>query len=174
MDKKRDGWFALFCTAEVPLDKINDILIQACDGAADAAMKKPWYFWLATGDFEEVQKPTKKPDGSDRLATEAPVKEHASPYLGKDLKTLAKELWDASDKAWLNRVYFAVMDNRTEEDGSLMLCHVEDDGTVDSLRAWPKHSSLYFRGMEAGSSTWDELKHSWEFHKEQDGKDVID
>lgn len=71
-------------------------------------------------------------------------------------------------------MYFAVIDERTAEDGSLMLCHVEDDGTVDSLRAWPKHSSLYFRGMEAGSGTWGELKHSWEFHKEQDGKDVID
>lgn len=156
------------------VQKINNILIQACDGAADAAMKKPWYYWLATENYEEVQKPTKRPDGSDRLATEAPIKEYTSLYLGKDLKTLAKELWDASDDAWLNRVYFAVMDERTKEDGSLLLCHVEDDGTVDSLRAWPKHSSLYLRGMEAGSGTWDELKHSWEFHKEQDHEDIID
>lgn len=137
-------------------------------------MKKPWYFWLATENFEELQKPTKRPDVSDRLATEAPIKEYNSPYLGKDLETLAKKLWDASDSAWLNRVYFAVMDERTKKDASLMLCHVEDDGTVDSLRAWPKHSSLYFRGMEAGSGTWDELKHSGEFHKEQHGEDIID
>lgn len=110
--------------------------------------------------FEEVQKPIKRPDGSDRLATEAPFKEYTSSYLGKDLETLTKELWDASGKAWLNRVYFAVMDERTTEDKSLMHCHVEDDRTVDSLRAWPKHTSLYFRGMKAGSDTWDELKHS--------------
>ncbi len=96
-------------------------------------MKKSLYFWLATENLEGAQKPTKRPDGSDRLATEASVKEYISPYLGKDLETLAKELWDVSDNAWLNHVYFAVMDERTEEDGWLMLCHVEDDGTVDSL-----------------------------------------
>jgi hypothetical protein len=80
----------------------------------------------------------------------------------------------ASDKAYLNRVYFAVMDERTKEDGSLMLCYADDRVAVDSLRAWPNNSSLYFRGMEASTGTWDELKHSWEFHKEQDGGDVID
>lgn len=52
--------------------------------------------------------------------------------------------------------------------------HGENDRTVDSLRVWPKHSSLFFRGIKAGSGTWDELKHSREFHKEQDGKDIID
>lgn len=55
-----------------------------------------------------------------------------------------------------------------------MLCYAEDRVAVDSLRAWPNNSSLYFRGMEASTGTWDELKHSWEFHKEQDGEDVID
>lgn len=94
--------------------------------------------------------------------------------MGIDLGTLARELWDASDNAWVNRVYFAVMDERTKEDGSLLLCHVEDDGTVDSLRAWPKHSSLYFTGMKVGCGTWDELKHSWEFQQEQGGEDIID
>ena len=38
-------------------------------------MKKQWYFWLATEKYEEVQKPTERPDGSDRLATEVLVKE---------------------------------------------------------------------------------------------------
>lgn len=69
------------------------------------------------------------------------------------------------------------MGERTKEDKSLMLCHVEDDGTVDSLRAWPKYCTLYFSGMvrmEADSETWEELKESWEFHPEQDGKDVIE
>ncbi|KAA6407371.1 MAG: hypothetical protein FRX48_08919 [Lasallia pustulata] len=156
------------------VQKINDILIQACDGAADTAIKKLWYYWLVTESYEEVQKLTKNPDRFDCLATEAPVKENTLLHLGKDLKTLAKDLWDASDDAWLNRVYFPVMDKQTKEDGSLLLCHVEDDGTVDSLRAWTRHSLLYLRGMEAGSGTWDELKHSWEFHKEQDDEDVID
>lgn len=88
--------------------------------------------------------------------------------------TLAAELAKAPDKVYLNRVYFAVMDERTKEDGSLLLCYAEDKEAVDSLRAWPKNSSLYFRGMEASTGTWDELKHSWEFHKKQDGEDVIE
>lgn len=66
------------------------------------------------------------------------------------------------------------MDERTTQDGSLLLCHAKDDGSIDSLRAWAKNSSLYFRGMEAGTGTWDELKDSWEFHREQKGIDVIE
>jgi len=81
-------------------------------------------------------------------------------------------LGKASDKAYLNRVYFAVMDERTKKDGSLMLCCAEDQVAVDSLRAWPKHSSLYFRGMDA--LAWGELKHSWEFHRKKDSEYVID
>lgn len=106
------------------------------------------------------------------MGTEAPVEKYTSPYLGKDVKALAKELRDASDKAWLNRIFFAVLDERTVEDGSLMLCRIEDDETVDSLRAWPKHSSLYLRAMD--NFKWGELKDSMEFHRKKDGQDVID
>ncbi|KAI4123303.1 MAG: hypothetical protein LQ338_005328 [Usnochroma carphineum] len=174
MDKPSEGWFALFCVAQIPLKKINDVLIQASDGAAISFLPKPWWFWLATENFEEAQRPTKLPDGSDRHATEAPVEEYRSPYLGLDPGTLAKKLGDASDDAWLDRIYFAVMDDRTGDDGSLLLCHVEDDGSVDSVRARPKHSSTYFRGFQVGNGSWGELKHSWESRKEQNGTDVIE
>ncbi len=106
------------------------------------------------------------------MATEAPVKEYTSPYLGKDLNTLAKVLRNASDKAWINRVYFAVVDERTVKDGSLMLCRIEDDGSIDTLRAWPKHASLYLRAMDG--FRWGELKDSWKYHKKQDANDVLD
>ena len=151
---------------------INDILIKACDGAAYEFCQKPWYFWLATGNFEEIHTPTGRSDERDTFATEAPVKEFSSPYLGQDLKTLAKKLWDAPDDVWLNRVWFAVMDERTGRDGSLLLCHVEEDGSIDTLRAWPKHSSLYFRGMKSGQ--WEELKHALEMQKKRTGDDVLD
>ena len=80
----------------------------------------------------------------------------------------------ASKKGYLNEIYFAVMDERTKEDGSSLLCYSEDGKDVDNLRAWPKHSSLYFRGMQAGSGTWDDIKELWENQKERTGKDVIE
>lgn len=106
------------------------------------------------------------------MATEAPVREYTSPYLGKDINNVAEALQSASDKAWINRVYFAVMDERTAKDGSLMLCRIENNGNIDTLRAWPKHSSLYLRAMDG--FRWGELKDSSEFHLKQDGNYVID
>jgi hypothetical protein len=135
-------------------------------------LKKPWYLWLATENFEEVQPPAKRPDGSDIMATEAPVTEYAFPHLGKGLDTLAKELQDASDKAWINRVCFAVMDERTARDGSLMLCRIKKTVDVDTVRAWPKHSSLYLRAMDG--HRWGELKDTFRWRKEKDGTDVLD
>lgn len=66
----------------------------------------------------------------------------------------------------LNRTFFALMDERTSKDKSLVLCHVEkgdDDGTktsVDWLRCWPKIDSLYLSGLAIVCMSWDELKHT--------------
>jgi len=46
------------------LQKITEIIGQACEMAAYAAMKKPWYLWPVTEDFEEIQKLTKRRKGS--------------------------------------------------------------------------------------------------------------
>lgn len=136
-------------------------------------MPKPWYFWLAAENFEEVPRPAKRSDGSDIMATEAPVKDFTSPYIGKDLKAVAKILHDAPDKVYLDRESFAVLDERTAKDGSVLLCYAKSDATVvDSLRAWPKHSSLYLRAID--DFKWRELKDSWELHKNRDDTDVLD
>ena len=63
------------------------------------------------------------------MATEAPIdKDFTSPFLSRDIQSLSKDLWDASDDAWLNRTYFAVMDERTARDESLVLCYREEGG----------------------------------------------
>jgi len=46
------------------LQKIKENIIQACEGPAYAAMKKPWYLWLVTKASEEIQKLTKRRAGS--------------------------------------------------------------------------------------------------------------
>lgn len=125
------------------IQTINDILIKAFNGAGYQYLKKPWYLWLAAENFEEIQPLAKRPDGSDIMATEAPVTEYAFRHLGKGLETLAKELQDASDEAWINRVYFAVMGERTARDGSMMLCRIKKTVDIDTVRVWPKHSSWY-------------------------------
>ena len=156
--------------------KINDILTQACEGVATKAVKKPWYFWLATADFLSAEPYLRRDDGSERYSTEAPVVEFTTPYLGQDVDTLAKKLRDAPEEAYLNRVFFAVADERTIDDGSIMLCNADkaDEGVVDWLRARPKRATLHFQGFRAGAGSWGELKDSWEFHKRVDGVDVAE
>ncbi len=70
-------------------------------------------------------------------------------------------------------MFFAVLDDRTRADGSVVLCHVEVDGSVDWLRAWSKNASLYLSGMSVSSGSWDELNDSCNRHRER-GEDVIE
>lgn len=42
----------------------------------------------------------------------------------------------------------------------MVLCHVEDDETVNAVRVWPKNLCLYLKGLNMMTSMWDGLKES--------------
>ena len=111
-------------------------------------------------------------------STKTPVEEAPSDFLDKSLEELAATLIAAPKEVDLNRRFFAVLDKRSETDGSMVLCHVLENGgdgggNVDWVRCWPKNSSLNLRGMSMMSPTWEELKTAWE-RKKKNGVDVVD
>ena len=65
--------------------------------------------------------------------TKTPVADIPSEYLDYSLEQLAAILISASPEIDLNREYFAVLDERTESDGSVLLCLIGEDneGKVD-------------------------------------------
>ena len=150
---------------------MNDILNKAEDGAKD--MYNPgWYYkYVPTNDaLSSAISPNNR--------TKTPVEDSPSEFIGKSMEELAATLISAPKEVDLNRQFFAVLDKRSEGDGSLVLCHVVENGgsgngDVDWLRCWPKNSSLNLRGMSMMSPTWGELKSAWE-RKKKNGVDVVD
>lgn len=145
--------------------KINDILSKAEDGAS-SAYTEGWYFWLASETFPEGD-----PDG---FLTKPPVKETPTAYLDKDFEDLSGALKQSSDKAAINRTFFAVLDERTGRDGSVALCFGKNKSQVDYIRAGPKHSSLTLRGLSTVSITWDEMKSASDGSERRGEGDVLD
>ena len=98
-----------------------------------------------------------------------------SDYLHKTLDQLASALNCAPENMALNREYFAVMDERTSSDKSLVICRVEGERTkrVDWLRSRPEPSTLTFVALAIVCISWDEVKTGWE-RKRQMGQDVLD
>ncbi len=186
------GYFAIFCTSSISrnvswhgahffspttrisssnpvcfdLQDVNEILNKAEAGARD--MYNPGWYYKYVPTLAALSAAI-SPDNR----TKTPVEESPSEFIGKSLEELAATLISAPDKVDLNRRFFAVLDKRSEDDGSLVLCHVVENGGVDWLRCWPKNSSLNLRGMSMMSPTWEELKTAWE-RKKKTGADVVD
>lgn len=106
--------------------------------------------------------------------TKPPVKETPTAYFDKDFQYLSAALKETSDKAAINRTFFAVLDERTGRDGSVALCCGKKKSQVDYVRAWPKHSSLTLRGLSTVSITWDEVKSASGDYKRNGNGDVLD
>lgn len=115
-----------------------------------------WYFWLATKNYDDA--PQRNPDhGSD--GTKAPVDESfTSPWVGESVEAAAEFLSKAPDSVDVERRFFAVLDERTETDGSVVMCRIGDmegqGDKVECIRVLAKNSSLYLAGMEYG--TWED------------------
>jgi len=149
------------CTAQ---QKVNEVIAKAEE--AESSLNGPgWSFWLATASF---------PNGSPNdFTTKVPVASIPSAYFGEYLADLSKTLTEGRKEVESNRNFFAALDERTKTDGFGLLCHVEKDDSVDSLRVWPKNASLYLSGMAMSSDSWDELKYSSNIDK-RNRDDVID
>lgn len=106
--------------------------------------------------------------------TKSPVKETPTAYFDKDFEYLSAALEETSDKAAINRTFFAVLDERTGRDGSVVLCCGKKKSQVDYVRAWPKHSSLTLRGLSTVNTTWDEMKSHSDHYKRTGKGDVLD
>jgi hypothetical protein len=106
--------------------------------------------------------------------TKVPVTTTPLDFIDKDFQTLSTMLKQAGEKVDLNRNWFAVLDERTDNDGSMLLCKADNDKTVDSLRTLPEQSSLTLSGLSIMRMTWDELETALN-RKKKDGKgDVLD
>lgn len=140
--------------------------------AYDGSTTDRWYFWLATKNYDDA--PQKNPDhGSD--GTEAPIDESfTSPFVGQSVDAAAEFLRNAPDTVDVERHFFAVLDDRTEKDGSVVMCRIGDmegkGNKVECIRVLAKNSSLYLAGMEYG--TWEEDLDALEMVGRK-GKDII-
>lgn len=65
------------------------------------------------------------------------------------------------------------MDERKAKDIALVLCHVDDDGSLNSSRRWLARCSSYFMGMTIYISTWVEVKRSSEFQEAPHWDNII-
>ena len=104
--------------------------------------------------------------------TKPPVKDVASEFAHKSLEELAIALKYAPDTMALHRTLFAVMDERTSKDKSVVLCNAAVDGTesLDWVRCSAKNASLFLRGQSMSCGSWDELK----MPTERWGREVTD
>ncbi|KAL8967083.1 MAG: hypothetical protein Q9183_003078 [Haloplaca sp. 2 TL-2023] len=161
------GYFALFATASVSVERVNKVLDKAEEGGRDMFNTGWFYKYVPTKDaLVSVSKPFN--------STKTPVGNIPSEFLDHSLEQLAAALISIPPEIDLNREYFAVMDERTESDGSVLLCFIDEDneGKVDWLRKMPLNSSLCLRGVSMCCGTWEELKFSWE-RKKKGGDDVL-
>lgn len=130
------------------------------------------YFWLATKQYDDA--PQKNPDHGSQ-GTKPPVAESfISPFVGESVENAAQFLKEAPDTVDLERCFFAILDDRTEKDGSVVMCRVGDmegkGDKVECIRVVAKHSALYLAGMESG--TWEEFLDALDMVK-RNGKDII-
>ena len=75
----------------------------------------------------------------------------------------------------LNRTFFAVMDERTGRDKSLVICKVDGDegNTVKSVRCGAEKASLYLAGQAMSCGSWDELETALKMQQHKGGNDVL-
>ncbi len=69
----------------------------------------------------------------NEFTTKAPVASIPSAYFGEYLADLSKTLTEGT-KIDLNRNIFAVLNERNKTGSFVLLCHIEKDDSVDSLR----------------------------------------
>lgn len=141
---------------KAPTDKfkaINSILSKAREGASFAFLS-PWYYWLAEPDFTTALPHQKRPDGTDRMGTEAPVSSISDAFFGKTVDELATALKDAPQEAYLNREYFAVVDEQSQQDRTVMLCRVTKEGEVLRVRTKVEESAQLLAGMTVAKPYW--------------------
>ena len=130
------------------------------------------YFWLASKNYDNA--PQKNPRHGNQ-GTKPPVDDSfVSPFVGKSVNDAAEFLKRAPDGVDTERRFFAVIDDRTEKDGSVVMCRVGDmEGEGDEvgcIRVVVKNSALYLAGMEYG--TWEEYLDALDKVKRK-GKDII-
>jgi len=56
-------------------------------------------------------------------------------FIGKDFQFLPIALKKVNDEADINRNFLPMLDERTESKGSIVLCRVENNRTVDSRQS---------------------------------------
>ncbi|EON67541.1 hypothetical protein W97_06909 [Coniosporium apollinis CBS 100218] len=144
------GIVAMFVLVELTTEKIDSILREA-----RSRPYEPWCYWLA--DQYETAPPDTDEGGID--GTKAPIdKDWKSPFIGRTLRECADFLRKAPSSAWLDRNFFAVVEEHTLDKGVITLCRignwVGEGDEITSLPARLRESGDLLGGMDPDS--WDE------------------
>lgn len=79
--------------------------------------------------------------------------------MGKKVEEVAKWLQEKPDDVDLDSHHFAILDRRTEKDGTIVICRIGnkdlEGDQLDYTRLEANSASLHLDGMEYG--TWEEL-----------------
>ncbi|MCJ1361328.1 hypothetical protein MMC16_000426 [Acarospora aff. strigata] len=134
-------------------ETINSKLEQAYITDERAA----WKLWLVTGDYDDA--PKKRTDNRLNEGTAAPIQSFTSPFAGKTIEDAAEWLKNAPEDVDLNRMFFAVLDDRSESDDTITLCRIGDggmEGKKGELQYFPEEAwgaQIYLETMMAALST---------------------
>ncbi|KAI9874295.1 MAG: hypothetical protein M1830_009907 [Pleopsidium flavum] len=150
------------------MNSIKDSLREAYDGST----VEESYFWIATKSYDDA--PQKRADGSPADGTEAPVESFKSTFVGGKVEDVGEFLRKAPDAVDLDRHFFAVLDDDTEQKGSITLCRIGDRQSkgdkVECLPVVANDSSLHLAGMESG--TWEEHMHNYNRYNKDKGESL--
>lgn len=118
--------------------------------------KAAWKLWLVTGNYDDA--PKKRTDNRLNDGTAAPIEQpFTSPFAGKTIEDAAEWLKNLPEFVDLNRMFFAVLNDRSESDDTITLCRIGDGGTEGKkgeLQYFPseaQHAQIFLETMMAGA-----------------------
>lgn len=117
-----------------------------------------YFFWLTSEKYADAPKKRLNQGGQD--GTIPPIQESfKSGFVGKKVEDVAKWLQEKPDDVDLDSHHFAILDRRTENDGTIVICRIGnkdlEGDELDYTRLEANLASLHLGGMEYG--TWEEL-----------------
>lgn len=120
------------------------------------------YLWLADSDSSNYSSaPRKRTDNRVNEGTYGPLSSFVSPFANKSVPEVAEWLKDAPEDVDLDRRFFAVLDDQSVEDGTVLLCRIGDgetEGEKDKVQWYPVRTAGEFFGYIPSRSFDEDLR----------------
>lgn len=135
--------------------------LQAINKILENAQSQPGLnfpcLWLATIDYEDAPK---KEANKSNIGTAPPISaSFNSPFVGQKIEDVARWLRTMPDNIDLDGHHFAIIDDVSREDRSIVVCKIGDKslkGDEPDYRRYPAmRGSTLLRGLEYGE--WEEV-----------------